>query len=154
MGEVSRRIRSQRAAWSAALIAIALLAGCGDDGERQFTPVSFISEVNAQGAALNLGSVLTTSEAGVDVYTVTFAALAPPSTGEGRSSATRGSGTLLVLENADAARTEYERCTGAPVLTCFRAANAVLRFEDLEPADQARLVTALEALETVSGLGN
>lgn len=136
---------------AAALVAL-LLAGCGGEAEREFTPQELVAAINAHGAAVQLGDVVTENEDGVAIYTVRFTEPAVGVTGEGSAtSALHGSGSLLTLEDAAAAREEYERCSGAPSLTCFRAANAVLRFEDLEPADQARLVTALEAIETVSG---
>ena len=125
------------------------LVACGG-GEKQFTPDSFVAEVNEAGAGLELGSMLTTSSQGVDVYVVAFAAAAPDSpTGEDPERELTSSGTLLAMENEEVAREEFERCSGAPDLTCFRAANAVLRFEELDPADQARLVTALEEVETI-----
>lgn len=126
-----------------------LLGGCGDD-ERKFAPQEFVDEANARGAAIRLEDVLTRNEEDVEVYSVRFTEAATGVTGEGRiGSAVHGNGTLLALADAAAAEDEYERCLPAPSLTCFRAANVVLRFEDLEPADQARLVSALQALETV-----
>jgi len=134
----------------ACVVGLCLLAGCGGSGERQFTPQSFVGEINAEGAAVALGEVLTSNEQGVEIYTITFTEAATGVTGEGDiGAAEHGSGALLILEDAGAAMEEYDRCQPAPALTCFRAANAVLRFEDLEPADQARLVSALEAIETV-----
>lgn len=139
--------RGRCATWT---VGLCLLAGCGGNDERQFTPQSFVDEINAEGAAVALGDVLTTSEQGVEIYTVTFTEAAVGVTGEGRVGADEhGSGALLILEDAGAAMEEYDRCQPAPALTCFRAANAVLRFEDLEPADQARVVSALETIATV-----
>ena len=121
---------------------------CG--GEKQFTPDSFVADINEAGAGLELGSMLTTSSQGVDVYAIAFAPAAPDSpTGEDPERELTSSGTLLAMEDEDEARAEFERCSGAPDLTCFRAANTVLRFEQLDPADQARLVTALQELETI-----
>lgn len=126
------------------------IAACGS--EREFTPQSFVDEMNAEGAALALGPVLTTNPDGVDVHTVTFTDFAPSATGEGEVPAdAHGSATLLVVADADAARGEYERCEQAPALTCFRAANAVLRVEELLASDQARISTALEAMQTTDG---
>lgn len=130
---------------------LALLAGCGEE-ERRFAPEEFVDAINAHGAAVGLGDVITTNEEGVDIYDVRFTQPAAGATGEGRiGPALHGSGSLLILPDAEVAKEEYERCLPAPALTCFRAANAVLRFEDLEPADQARLVSALSAIETVGG---
>lgn len=142
----------RRLAIGASALLVALLAGCGGSDERRFAPRELVDELNAQGAALELGDVITRNPDGVEVYSVRFTQAATGVTGEGSAtSAVHGSGTLLALEDVAAATEEYERCLPAPALTCFRAANAVLRFEDLEPADQARLVTALEAIETVAG---
>lgn len=141
--------RSSRILAAAALLPALTLAACGG-GEKQFTPDSFVTEVNDAGAGLELGSMLTTSSQGVDVYAVAFAAAAPDSpTGENPERELTSSGTLLAMADETAAREEYERCSGAPDLTCFRAANTVLRFEELDPADQARLVTALQEVETI-----
>lgn len=137
-------------ALAACALGLCLLAGCGGSEERRFTPQSFVEEINAEGAAVALGDVLTRNERGVEIHAVTFTEAATAATGEGRvGPEEHGSGTLLVLEDAAAAEEEYDRCQPAPSLTCFRAANAVLRFEDLEPADQARVVSALETIATV-----
>ncbi len=103
--------------------------------------------MNANGAALALGPVLTTNPDGEEIHTVTFTDLAPSATGEGKPPVdSHGSATLVVVESADTAREEFARCEQAPVLTCFRAANAVLRIEALQAADQARITAALEAI--------
>lgn len=132
-----------------AACAVLLLAGCGGAGERHFTPQELVDEINSHGAAVALDDVLTRNPDGVEVYSVHFTEPATGVTGEGSATpAVHGSGTLLAMEDAEAAEREYDRCSQAPALTCFRAANAILRFEEIEPADQARLVTALEAIET------
>ena len=126
----------------------AMLASCG--GERTFTAQEFIDEMNAHGAALALGPVLTTNPEGVDIYSVSLTELstgvgsAPEPVAEGAP----GSGSMLILGDADAARSEFSRCEQSPELTCFRAANAVLRFQALGGGDQARIVTAIQAIET------
>lgn len=139
----------RRLASASVALAIAVAgSGCGSD-ERTFTPESFIDAMNSHGAALALGPVLTTNPDGDEIYTVTLTELAPSATGEGRSPASGGSATLIVVADSDLARAEFERCERAPLLTCFRAANAVLRVEELQPADQARITTALEAIQTI-----
>lgn len=126
-------------------------AGCGGE-ERTFTPQGFVDEMNANGAALELGPVLATNTEGVEIFSVTFSEPAPSATGEGTPPAEAGgSASLLVVEDADGAREEFARCETAPSLTCFRAANAVLRVEELEAADRARITTALESIETMEG---
>jgi hypothetical protein len=62
-----------------------------------------------------------------------------------------GDATMLVLDDAEAAGAEFARCETAPLLTCFRAANVVLRFEDMSAADRARIVGAVGALAQGEG---
>lgn len=141
------RIPSVLARIVALFAAFLALAGAGCGGERTFTPQGFIDDMNGHGAALALGDVLTTNPDGIDVWAVSLTNLAPSATGEGATpEVAPTAATLLVFADADAARTEFDRCDGAPSLTCFRAANAVLRVEDIEPSDQARLTTAIEAI--------
>jgi hypothetical protein len=59
-----------------------------------------------------------------------------------------GSGVVLILDGTDAARQEYARCESAISFICFRAANAVLRFSSITPAEQRRITAAVAALET------
>lgn len=127
------------------LPALALLGACG--GEKEFTPASFIDALNANGATLKLGPVLATNPAGVEVHAVTFTATAPSATGEGAGTArANGEATLLVFGGSGDAEDEFDRCQTLPALTCFRAANAVLRIADLQPSDQARITTAIEGV--------
>lgn len=135
---------------AAALLAISL-AACGDD-ERQFTAESFIDAMNDNGAALALGPVLTTSPDGIDVNVVEFTGTAPSATGEeAGTEEANGSATLLLFDGSGAAMDEFDRCNVAPALTCFRAANAVLRVEELQPSDQARITTAIEGVRDDAG---
>ena len=123
------------------------MAGCG--GEHIFTAQDFVEEMNDNGAALALGPVLTKNPDGADVYTVRLTEFAPSAVGQKPPpSDVHGAATLLIAADPEAGREEFDRCEGAPILTCFRASNAVLRVEDLPPADQARITTALEALAT------
>ncbi len=128
-----------------------VLSACG--GERTFSAQEFIDEMNAHGAALALGPVLTTNPDGVDIYSISLTEL---STGVGSAPQPApvglpGSGSMLVLDDADVARSEFARCEQSPELTCFRAANAVLRFQALQGGDQARIVAAIQAIETKPG---
>ena len=135
---------------AAALLALSL-AACGDD-ERQFTAEGFIDAMNDNGAALSLGPVLTTNPDGIDVNVVEFTGAAPSATGEGAGEEdASGGATLLIFEGSDAAMGEFDRCNVAPALTCFRAANAVLRVEELQPSDQARITTAIEGVRDDAG---
>jgi hypothetical protein len=127
------------------------LAACG--GERTFTAQEFIDEMNDNGAALALGPVLTTNPDGIDIYSISLTEI---STGVGSPpkpvpAGSPGSGSMLVLDDADGARSEFARCEQSPELTCFRAANAVLRFQALQGGDQARITTAIQAIETEPG---
>lgn len=133
----------RRRAASAAILLLALAAGCGA-GERTFTPEEFVEAINSEGAGIALGSSLTTTETGVDVRTLAFTELSASDGGD-----THGGGTLVAVADVDTAREEFARCSQAPSLICFRAANVVLRFEGLQPADEARLASALEAMETI-----
>ena len=133
-----------------ALVASASLVACGS-GERTFTVEEFVDAINDEGAGVSLGTVIAKNPDGVDVYSIT---LAEATADVGAPAAEtpdslHGSGTLLLVDSADAARDEFSRCEEAPALTCFRAANAVLRFEDMDGADQARISTSLEAMQTL-----
>lgn len=132
---------------AALAVAVALLvAGCGGSEERTLSAREFISEMNRNGAALELGPVLTQNPKGVDVTKVTIERTAPTPTGEGTAPPPSGDATLLVLADAEEATAEYERCQGAPSLSCYRAANVVLRVEDLQPTDRALLTAAISEL--------
>ena len=127
---------------SIAILVVLALASCGD--EKTFTPEDFVAEMNEVGAGIVLGDVLTTNEAGVDVQTIIFSDATGESTRGGEEG--QGSGTLLAFEGVTEAETDFARCGGAPSLICFRTANVVLRFEDLAPADNARVTAALQSL--------
>lgn len=137
----------------ALILALALnSAGCGSD-EHHFTSEEFIEAINAEGAGVALGPATATTEDGIEIHEVTFT---ETSTGVGSPAidtpaGEHGSGSLLIVGDADAARAEFEDCDSVEELTCFRAANAVLRFEDMDGADQARIVTSLEAIQTGEG---
>ena len=132
-----------RAASLSAVLVLGL-AACG--GERVFTAGEFVDEMNANGAALKLGPVLTQNPEGIAVNEVTLTSAAQSATGTGPTPAESASASLLVLSDADAAGEEYDRCQRAASLTCYRAANVVLRVENLQRADQAQLTTAVEAI--------
>ncbi len=136
-----------RRATAVCALAVALLAaGCGGEEERQLSAREFVAEMNRNGAALELGPVIAQNENGVDVTEVKIAQPAPTPTGEGTKPAPSGSASLLVLADAEAATDEYERCQGAPSISCYRAANVILRVEDLQPTDRALLTAAISKL--------
>ncbi len=150
-----RRGGRHRLLIGAALAVVPILqigpAGCGSE-ERAFTAEGFIDEMNARGAALALGPEITSESGDAAAYGVTLTDLASSATGEGSSpSGPPKDAAVLVLSDADAARDEFDDCERTTSFTCFRAANIVLRIEDLESADRARITTALESIETVDG---
>lgn len=123
-----------------AILAALATGGCGGE-ERTFEPAELVEELNAEGAELKLGPVLTVNPEGYDVVSVFVAD--PGGGGD------LGAGTMLLLEDADAAREELARCESSPLLLCFRAANGLLRFEQLLPQGRAQLEAALGAIETL-----
>jgi hypothetical protein len=125
-----------------AIILAALAAGCG--GERTFTAEEFVEEINAEGAAMEIGEVITENQDGLEILEVSFSEPAvTPTGGRAESSA---HGAMLVLGDAEEAVDEVARCESAPAFTCFRAANVVVRFEEILPEEQARVTQAFEAL--------
>jgi hypothetical protein len=148
---VSRQ-RILRLAAPVLLALAAPLAGCGS-GEHKFTSEEFVEAINAEGAGVALGPVIPTDDDGIEVHSITFTEALSDVGGPAVDApeGEHGSGSLLIVGDADAARAEFERCDGDEDLTCFRAANAVLRFEAMDGADQARIVTSLEAIQTEDG---
>jgi len=132
-----------RAAGALLLAGAALAAGAGC-GEQTFTASGLVDAANAKGAQLALGEQLTTSPAGAEVYVIRSAASAekanPQLVGGG------GKGTLVVADDSGSGAEEFDRCEATADLTCFRAANVVLRFESLDAPDQARVSGAISAL--------
>ncbi len=144
-GGIRRPGRLARAALLS-LPALALLgSGCG--GDKEFTAAGFIKAMNAHGATLKLGPVLATNPDGIAVHAVEFTATAPSATGEGAGTEdANGAATLLIFDGDGDAEDEFARCEAGPALTCYRAANAVLRIADLQPSDRARITTAIEGV--------
>jgi len=127
---------------SALLIPLLLAGGCG--GERTFTADDFVAEVNAEGAEIELGDVITTNQEGVEVRAIQLGSTGLSPTGAAAEPG--ATGAMLVLGDAGAAEDELDRCESAPAFTCFRAANVVLRFEDIFPEEQQRLSEAFQAI--------
>jgi hypothetical protein len=127
------------------LVTVLAVAGCG--GERTFEPSEFVDEANAEGAGLVLGEPLTSIEEGVDVYALSFEE-EPGEQGAAGEHAHSG-GSMIVTEDAGAAKEEHGRCEEAVTLVCYRAANVVLMF-DADPNDEhvAEVDSAIRALET------
>lgn len=137
---------TRRLSGAAAVLAVlAGIAGCGG-GEKVFTAEEFVEAINAEGAAVALGEVITTNPDGVEIRSVTLTESEPSPTGAGGDP--HGSGSVLALAGSEDASTEMQRCEQAPDLVCFRAANVVLRFEGLFPEEQARITEAFQAIAT------
>jgi hypothetical protein len=131
------------AAAATLLIAVATLAvaGCG---EKHFSASGFIDAANEQGAELDLGERLATNPAGEEVYPITTAASGGEPNPQLEGSGSKG--TMIVADDAGSAGDEFDRCDQSADLTCFRAANVVLRFEGMDAADRARISGAVSAL--------
>jgi hypothetical protein len=129
------------------VILVAALVTVACDGERAFEPAEFIEEANAEGAGLVLGEPLASIEEGVDVYSISFEGGSDGAQPQGPGGHTHGGGSLIVTEDAEAARAEHTRCEAAVTLVCYRAANVVLLF-DADPSDEdvARVDAAVRAL--------
>ena len=148
-------MRWRRQLGAVPLVAVLALIACGGEGERVFSLDEFVDEVNAEGAGLEVGTVITTSESGVEIHEVALSGETPSPTGSVRDAGDggdpgndHGAGAILVLDDEEQATSELERCESAPAFTCFRAANVVLRFEESFPEEQARGSVALQALAT------
>lgn len=121
--------------------------GCGS--ERTFSADSFVEAMNSNGARLVLGDRLETERPEVELWQVELEEdhglegdEAGPAAGH-----THGGGTLTIASGPEAGLAEYERCEPVESLVCFRAANAVLFFEDvLEPEERLRIGSALQAI--------
>jgi hypothetical protein len=138
-------MRSGTAAATLLVIVAALAAsGCG---EREFTAQEFVDAANGHDAELELGDQLTTTESGEPVLKISSSA-PPGSDPNPQLQAGTSSGTMIVAADVDSAGAEFDRCEAAADLTCFRAANVVLRFEEMEGADRARITGAVTALQS------
>lgn len=130
---------------SAITFSLIALAGCGDSGT--LTADEFVDAINESGAEISLGPVLTTNPDGVEIQSVTLTDSAEPSAPAPAEGDVHGSGALLVMADVEEASAELDRCQVAPSLTCFRAANVILRFEGLLPEEQARISAAIESID-------
>jgi hypothetical protein len=141
------------AAVLAVVLSIALLAGCGEE-ERRFDAESVIAELNAGGAGLELGEPLTVTEEDVEVRSVELIEAeaepgAEPSDGdEDEHGHAHGAAAVVILADSEKGLAEFQRCETAPAFICFRAANAVLRFTEITPEEQARISAAFVSLQS------
>ncbi len=124
---------------SAVAIAIAL-AGCSS-GEDQLSAEAAVAALNQAGAELELGESLGSGVAGIDLYVVRFSGGSGPLQGDAH-----GSGAVAVLEDEEAALSEFERCDSAVSFVCFRAANTVFRFDSISAEEQARITASMRSL--------
>ena len=125
------------------LLAALALSGCG---EKTYSPDEVVAELNAAGAQLEIGQPLTgSSEQETEIVTVTFAEEGEPEAGVIDA---HGAGAIVVVDDAELAGEEFDRCEAAVDFTCFRVANAVLRFTGISPDEQADLTAAIRSLET------
>jgi hypothetical protein len=134
------------------VVAIAL-AGCGSS-DREFTAEEFVQEVSAQGAPIALGQPLSTADPDAELYAVEVRE--EPDAHEDESEHEEGGaghehsgGSLRITDSADRAEEEFSRCEQAVTLLCFRAANAVLIFDqEADPEFLGKLAVAIRGLES------
>lgn len=119
------------------------LGGCGSD-EREFDAETVVAELNDAGAELALGAPLVSADEDVEVRVVELGDPDDPL-------ATGGTGSLVIVDDSEAGRAEFVRCDSSVSLICFRAANAVLRFEQITPEEQQRVAAAITALQSGEG---
>jgi hypothetical protein len=156
-GLARARRRAPRAAAGLSMLIAAALAGCGS-GETTFTAQEFVERANDEGAGLELADRLSSASGAAEVWSVRLSggdpggpSPSPPASGAGSSlgaDLAHGGGSLAVSEDAEAGAAEYDRCEQAVTLTCFRAANVVLRLEGGTPDEVARIEDALRAMES------
>ena len=129
---------------AALLLALVLAVGCGGS-ERTFSAAGFVEEANSHGARLALGAPLETARDGTELHTIELEEAEPRRAADVAHA--HVGGTLTITPDVTAAAAEFDRCELAASLICFRAANAVLLFEDeLEPEEQARIAAALRGM--------
>ena len=121
-------------------------AACAET-ERSFSSAELVEKLNAGGAGLVLEEPLPSFREGVELNAVRVEEHDEQASGQGPSGGhEHGGGTLAIMADADAGLVEFERCERAVTLVCFRASNAVLFFEELDPVDRARLGRAFQGL--------
>lgn len=127
----------------APVVALAL-TGCGtayDDAQ------SFVDAVNAEGAGLELGPSLSTSNPEHQIYAIELEGGRDKEEMREGGQAYLGGGSVTVTAGEDEARREYEECETAVSLLCYRAGNVALMLEDeVGPAERDRIDAAISAL--------
>ena len=114
-------------------LSAALLVACGG-GDRELDADEFVAEANRAGARIALGPPLPGASPEGRTFAVSLG-------GSDRASGGHGStGSLLVAEDGSAALDFYRRCSRAPALVCYRAANVVLYHEEEADAEHARRI--------------
>ena len=128
----------------ALLGALLALAGCGtayDDAQ------SFVDAANAEGAGLELGPSLSSSNPDFEIYAVELEGASAPGEAREAGQAHLGGGSITVTPGEDEAIAEYEECETAVSLVCYRAGNVALIVEDEVGAEaRTRLNDAISAL--------
>jgi hypothetical protein len=141
--------RTQGWLWAAALaalLALAAVAGCGEDDQRTFNASGFIAAANDRGAGLVLDAPLESSRGELELYELRFEG-AGAGTAPQEAVHTHGGGTLVVAPSDEEALAEYERCESSASLICYRAANVALYLEGaLAPGDIKRLEAAVGSM--------
>jgi hypothetical protein len=136
---------------------LGFMAGFTGCGEATFDAREFVDRANAEGAGLELGEELTATAEDVEIWAVRFAdasgRIPPASPGASGGSVrvpdlAHGAASLAVVESAGDAEEEFERCEATATLTCFRAANVVVRVENATNQEIDRLTEAIAALES------
>jgi hypothetical protein len=124
--------------------ALLALAGCGvpyDDAE------SFVDAANAEGAGMELGPSLSSSNPDYEIYAVELEGAEEPTEAREPGQAHLGGGSLTVTPSEDEAIGEYEECEAAVSLVCWRAGNVALVLEnEIGSEERARVNEAISAL--------
>lgn len=161
----SRPMPSRAPLVVAAALLLALASGC--NGEKPYDAGEFVAELNSNDPVIALGEPLTTTDTDQELYAVEVIEAAGEGEGqhaadevggegeaehaadeeEGNDESEHGTGgSLVVAPDEEEAFAEYERCETALSLLCYRAANVVLRIEELAPDDRRRMDHAFIAL--------
>lgn len=136
---------------TATLAVSALFAGAlGCGGDRELSAEELVAEYNANALAnssLELGEeLLSTAAAPGEVFALTLELPDPLAAEPSEDAAHLGSGSLVVLDDEAEGLIEFNRCERSASLICYRAANVVLRFEDLDPSGQSAVARTLQAV--------
>jgi hypothetical protein len=129
----------------ASAIAALALAGCG--GAAYEDAREFVDAANAEGAGLELGPSLSSSNPENEIYAVELEGARDPADAREAGQAHLGGGSVTVTPSDDDARLEYEECEASVTLLCYRAGNVALLLEgEIDAAERARVDEAISAL--------